>query len=233
MIEEIILTLEELGNPADAEAAQRFFKTGPGEYGFGDVFLGIRNPILRGMVKYYQDLPLSQVSELLQHRYHEARFLALIILVRQFERGSNEVQQHIFDLYLQSTTFINNWDLVDCSCYKILGAYLLDKDPIVLNKLGQSDSIWERRIAIVSTYEFIRKGRFSQTLLLAQTLLLDEEDLIHKAVGWMLREVGNRNNQVMCDFLNQHYQNMPRTMLRYAIEKLPEEIRQSYLRGTI
>lgn len=224
--------LEALGDPEKAAHAQRFFKTGPGQYGEGDVFRGIRVPVLRKVAKEYQTLPLAEVVRLLHSPIHEARFLALVILVRQFARGDASTQKTIYDLYLDNTKWINNWDLVDVTTPHIVGTFLVDRSREPLYRLAHSSSLWERRIAIIATFEFIRHDQFEDTLAIAEILLYDKEDLIHKAVGWMLREVGKRNLNAEEGFLLQHYRTMPRTMLRYAIEKFPEPKRQAYLKGT-
>jgi 3-methyladenine DNA glycosylase AlkD len=225
--------LVSLGTAENAEKAQRFFKTAKGEYGEGDRFLGVRVPILRKVAVEFQQMSLTEVRYSLRSDYHEERLCALFILVRQFERGNQQQQERVCKLYLSETRYINNWDLVDSSAYKILGAYLLKRDRAPLYKLVVSNSLWERRIAIIATYYFIKNGQFEDTLEIAQHLLNDDEDLIHKAVGWMLREVANKNQGTTERFLNKHYKNMPRTMLRYAIEKFPETLRQAYLSGKV
>jgi len=230
---EIQKKLSSLGDSHTVFFLQRFFKTAPGEYGEGDLFRGIRVPTLRKLAKEYQGLPLAEAEELLHSSYHEDRLLALLILVRAYLRGAAPVKEEIFDLYLTNTKFINNWDLVDTSAAQIVGDFLWDKDRDVLYRLARSSDMWERRIAIIATFHFIRRCEFSETLEIARLLLSDREDLIHKAVGWMLREVGNQNLKVEEGFLTDHYQRMPRVMLRYAIEKFPEPKRQNYLRGEV
>ncbi len=220
-------------DPDIASHSRRYFKTGPGEYGEGDVFLGIRTPDLKKTAKLYKDTDPATVSALLKSRYHEERTVALLIWVYQFQNGTPEAQQRIFETYLAHTRWINNWDLVDISAYKIVGAYLYDKDPAILFSLAQSRSLWERRIAVIATLAFIQKNRFNETLSLAEMLLHDHEDLIHKAVGWMLREVGKRDMQLLLAFLNPRYKLMPRTMLRYAIEKFDKPLRKKFLSGEI
>lgn len=222
--------LEELADPAIAVHSQRFFKTGPGGYGEGDQFRGIRVPVLRTVARRFDKIPLDEAERLLHAPFHEDRLTALLILVRQFGRKHAD-HQAIYDLYLGNTAHINNWDLVDSSAPQIVGAFLADRPRHILDELAQSPSLWERRIAIMATQHFIRLGQFDDTLRLARALLHDGEDLIHKAVGWMLREVGNRNLAVEEAFLAEIYQTMPRTMLRYAIEKFPEEKRKKYLIG--
>jgi 3-methyladenine DNA glycosylase AlkD len=226
---------------ADAEIAKSsawFFKTGPGEYGEGDRFRGIRVPTLRKLAKEYRALSHAGVLEVLQSPWHEDRLLALLIWVDQYRRGDEARRQLIFDDYLAHTAHINNWDLIDSSAEHIAGAHLFAKGqhkaPIeLLTTLARSPSLWERRIAIMATFHFIRKGEFGETFRIAELLLHDRQDLIHKAVGWMLREVGERDLAAEEAFLLPRYKAMPRTMLRYAIEKFPEERRQGYLRGTL
>jgi 3-methyladenine DNA glycosylase AlkD len=225
--------LKSLGSREQAEVSRRFFKTGPGEYGEGDVFLGIKVPVLRQLAKEFVDLPLNEVNKLLTSRIHEERLLALLMLVRRFERGEDSIRQQIFDLYLNNTSTVNNWDLVDSSAPYIIGPFLMKKSRVLLYRLAKSKSLWERRIAIMSTFHFIKNGEFSETLKVAEILLADPEDLIHKAVGWMLREIGKRHLQTEERFLKKYYQKMPRTMLRYAIEKFPQAQRQRYLTGQI
>ncbi|NTV46484.1 MAG: DNA alkylation repair protein [Chlorobiales bacterium] len=230
---EIHHRIEQLADPEHAQILQRFFKTGPGQYGEGDIFIGIRVPALRALAKEFKDTPLKEVRTVLQSAIHEERLLALLMIVNFFPKGADAKQKLIYDLYLKNTRFINNWDLVDLSAHHIVGAYLHNKDRAPLYKLVRSNSLWERRISIISTYHYIRKNEFADTLLLSKCLLNDTHDLIHKAVGWMLREVGKRHLATEEDFLNQHYKTMPRTMLRYAIEKIPESKRLAYLKGNI
>ncbi len=230
---EITKELERLNDDQAAAHAQRFFKTAPGQYGHGDVFRGVRLPSLRNFARTYRDLPVSEIRKLLRSNYHEDRLLALIILRRTYAKGDESVKAKIFDLYLKHTKFINNWDLVDCSAEHIVGPFLQQKDRRLLSDLAKSNSLWERRIAVLATFHYIKQREFSETLKIARILLNDDEDLIHKAVGWMLREVGNRDLGAEEKFLKAHYRRMPRTMLRYAIEKFPEQKRQRYLKGTI
>ncbi len=232
MIEEIRSTLKGVGSRERAAFLQRFFKTGPGEYGEGDIFLGIRVPEVRKVAKRYRDISQGEVKSLLTSPIHEERLLALLILVGQFSRGSCAEQEYIYNLYLNHTRYINSWDLVDLSADKIVGTFLMEREREPLYTLAQSKSLWERRIAIMSTFHFIKGNDFTETVQLAAILLRDEEDLIHKAVGWMLREVGKRHLPTEETFLKSHYREMPRTMLRYAIERFPEEKRQRYLQGT-
>ena len=226
-------SLHNHANEADIEVLQRFFKTGPGDYGEGDVFIGVRVPIIRRVAKEHQALPLREATTLLKSRIHEERMLALMILMLQYKMGTPDDTARIYDLYMAQTAHINNWDLIDVTAPHIVGAYLRDKPRAPLYTFARSQSIWERRIAIISTLHFIKHSDFSDTLAIAEILRHDTHDLIHKAVGWMLREVGNRDLQTEEAFLNKHYRTMPRTMLRYAIEKFPEPERQHYLKGRI
>ena len=225
--------LLQLANEQIAEHSQRFFKTGKGEYGEGDIFLGIRVPLLRKLVKKYGGISITEVRRLLSSKFHEERLLAVLMLVQLFKSGDESVQKQVYDLYLENTEFINNWDIVDISASNIVGAHLYEKDKAPLYDLVQSKNLWERRISIISTFYFIRQNEFDDTLKLAKILLNDKEDLIHKAVGWMLREVGKREIEFEEEFLQEHYKIMPRTMLRYAIEKFPETSRKMYLRGEV
>ncbi|MES9851295.1 MAG: DNA alkylation repair protein [Candidatus Thiodiazotropha sp. L084R] len=231
--EQLRQKLVSLASPEIAAHSQRFFKTGKGEYGAGDQFLGIRVPLLRQQVKTFQSISLTEVVRSLKSVYHEERLCALLILVRKFERGDAAQRDRVYKLYLNNTRYINNWDLVDSSAYQIIGAYLMERDRTPLYELVASDSLWERRMAIIATYCFIKDNQFHDTLALSKELLNDKQDLIHKAVGWMLREVGNRDRKGEQQFLNKYYKVMPRTMLRYAIEKFPESLRQKYLKGDI
>jgi 3-methyladenine DNA glycosylase AlkD len=223
--------LQTLGDAATAAQSIRFFKTGPGQYGEGDVFLGIRVPILRKLAKELIDTPLDETVELLQSPFHEARMLALLIWIYQAKRGDKTLP--LYRAYLANTNRINNWDLVDVSAEHSVGAHLFTRNRKPLYKLAQSNSLWERRIAIISTFYFIRRNDFDDTLGIADILINDSEDLMHKAVGWMLREVGNRDRTTEEAFLLPRYKKMPRTMLRYAIERFPEPLRQKYLKGAI
>ncbi|MEO0374667.1 MAG: DNA alkylation repair protein [Cyanobacteria bacterium P01_A01_bin.17] len=225
--------LRRLADPIGATQSQRFFKTGKGEYSEGDQFLGIRVPVLREQAKIFEGTPLPEIQNLLESPFHEERLCALLMLVRKFTKGTPEEQTHIYTLYLENTQYINNWDLVDLSAYHIVGPYLEHRDRHPLHKLAHSKSLWERRIAIISTFHFIKNNRFEETLGISEQLLNDSEDLIHKAVGWMLREIGKRDLETEEAFLKSHYKQMPRTMLRYAIEKFPEPKRQKYLKGFI
>lgn len=226
--------LRSAADSGDAKHLQRFFKTGPGEYGEGDVFIGVRVPALRQLVRELAALPLPEVAKLLRSPVHEERLLALLLLVRAYQGGDADTRQAVFELYLASTRFINNWDLVDSSAEHIVGAHLADgADGSLLRRLALSDSVWERRIAIISTFHSIKRGHFGETLRIAEMLIDDRHDLIHKAVGWMLREVGKHDQAAEEAFLHQHCRTMPRTMLRYAIERFPEPLRQRYLCGEV
>ena len=225
--------LLQLANKEIAEHSQRFFKTAKGEYGAGDIFLGIRAPVLRKQVKKYRGISIAEVYKLLHSKFHEERLLAVLMLVQLFKTADVEEQKQIYDLYLRNTEFINNWDIVDISAGNIVGAYLHQKDKALLYRLVYADNLWERRISIISTFYFIRQNEFDDTLKIAEILLNDKEDLIQKAVGWMLREVGKREIEIEEEFLQEHYMKMPRTMLRYAIEKFPETRRKMYLRGEV
>lgn len=226
--------LRALASPETATILQGFFKTGKGQYGEGDVFLGIKVPVLRALVKEHRDAAnLDTVAQMLGSKYHEERLFALLLLVQLHQRGDEAQQQAAFDLYLGNTRHINNWDLVDLSAQYIAGRHLENKPRKVLYQLARSKLLWERRIAIISTHHFIRRDDFADTLKIAEMLLKDEHDLMHKAVGWMLREVGKRDLGAEEEFLKLHYGDMPRTMLRYAIERFPESKRQNYLRGKV
>jgi 3-methyladenine DNA glycosylase AlkD len=229
--EDIHDRLQQLADPDDARFLQGYFRTGPGEYGEGDRFLGIRVPVLRKLVREYRGLPLDAAAELLRSPWHEARLLALLLMVDAYGRGTAQAREAIHRLYLESTAYVDNWDLVDTSAPGIVGAHLEAGDRGLLERLARSDSLWERRIAIIATQHFIRGGDFGTTLRIAEMLVDDGHDLIHKAVGWMLREVGNRDRAAEEAFLRRHHRTMPRTMLRYAIEKFSPELRQAYLRG--
>lgn len=246
--------LRKVSQPEKREVYQRFFKTGKGEYGEGDIFIGVTVPNSRKVAKRHKDLPLNKIQKLLQSKIHEERLVALLILVEQFEtaikinNSPNKPEQSaspfktrslkaerakIVKFYLKNTKHVNNWDLVDLSAHKIVGAYLFDKDRKILFKLAKSISLWERRIAVIATFYFIHNNDFKDALKISKTMLNDKHDLIHKAVGWMLREVGKKDRDIEERFLRKHYKIMPRTMLRYAIERFPEPLRQKYLKGTV
>jgi 3-methyladenine DNA glycosylase AlkD len=229
--ETIRTELQSLSDPAKALVLARFFKTGPGDYGEGDMFYGVTAPKVHRVVKAHRNAPEREVRKLLRSRFHEERITALLILVDQYRRGNDAQKKGIYDLYLASTAHINNWDLIDLTAQHIVGAYLDGRDTSVLTRLALSQNLWERRIAMLSTYHFIRKGDCSEALRIAELLLHDPHDLIHKAVGWMLREVGKRCSlEAERRFLDAHAAAMPRTMLRYAIERLPERLRLHYLK---
>jgi 3-methyladenine DNA glycosylase AlkD len=225
--------LKGLSDSSYAAVSRRFFKTGPGDYGEGDRFIGVRVPALRRLSKKYSPFPCELSARLLKSPVHEERHLALFLLMQRYQTGQERLKEEIYRLYLGHTAYINNWDLVDTSAEHIVGHYLLEKDKGPLHRLAKSASLWERRIAIVATFSYIKIKHFEDTLTIAAILLQDEHDLIQKAVGWMLREVGKRDQTVETAFLNVHYKAMPRTMLRYAIEKFPEPLRQDYLKGTL
>ncbi|EKE00882.1 MAG: DNA alkylation repair enzyme [uncultured bacterium] len=225
--------LRALACPIKTMTLQRFFKTGKGEYGEGDKFLGIVVPKQRQLAKTHCDLSLADLKILLASSIHEERLTTLLILVLQYKNADIRQQKQIYNFYFANIAGINNWDLVDLSAPQIVGHYLLDKDKNFLHKLITARSLWKRRIAIVATWHFIRNNYFKETLALTKKSLSDKEDLIHKASGWMLREIGKRDFAVLDNFLREHYQNMPRTMLRYAIEKHPEKLRLDYLHSRV
>lgn len=226
----IIKDLEKQKDKKRAVALSRFFKTDKGQYGEGDIFIGITLPVQREIVRKYRDLPLPEIQKLLKNKIHEYRSTALCILNYQYTKSDAKIKKKIVDFYLKNTRYINNWDLVDISCHGILGDYYLNnKGKEIFYKLAKSRNLWERRIAIISTFEFIRNNKFNNSLKIAEILLNDQEDLIQKAVGWMLREIGKRNLKVEYGFLDKHYKVMPRTMLRYAIEKFSEDKRKYYM----
>jgi 3-methyladenine DNA glycosylase AlkD len=220
--------LREAADPADAEGALRYFKTAPGEYGHGDRFLGVRAPALRRISKECDGLTLGDLGKLLDSEWHEERSLALLAMVRRYGRHADE-REALYALYFEKLGRINNWDLVDVSAADIVGAHLRERSRAPLRKLARSESVWERRIAIIATHHFIRRGEFEETLRIAGLLLRDRHDLIHKAAGWMLREVGERDGAAEEVFLDRHAAEMPRTMLRYAIEKFSEPERRKYM----
>lgn len=222
-----------LANPADAKFLQGFFKTGPGQYGEGDKFLGLRVPALRRLARDYAELSREDVLRMLASPWHEERLLALVIMVDAYESGDATERRLVHRDYLANTRYINNWDLVDASAGGIVGAHVDAGNIDLLVRLARSKDMWERRIAIVSTFYFIKRGELGPTLVIAELLLHDSHDLIHKAVGWMLREVGKQDRKVLDGFLREHYHGMPRTMLRYAIERHPEDVRKKYLAGLV
>lgn len=230
LLSQITKELTRFKDPEKAVFLLRFFKTGKGQYGEGDVFLGITVPQQRKIARKYRDLPLGDIQNLLANKLHEIRLVALFILVLKYKKSDGKGKKEIADFYLKNAKRVNNWDLVDSSAGYILGDYLLDKNKTVLYKLARAENIWERRIAIIATQGFIRNNKFEDTLKIAEILLGDKHDLIHKAVGWMLREVGNRDLKTEVKFLDKHYQKMPRTMLRYAIEKFEKSKKEFYMK---
>jgi 3-methyladenine DNA glycosylase AlkD len=225
--------LRDLARPVVALHAQRFFRTAPGEYGAGDEFLGIRVPVLRNLARTYRDLPDAAVRSLLRSRFHEERLLALLMLVDRYRRADAKRRIAIYRLYVANLDYVDNWDLVDSSASQIVGAHLESRSRAFLYRLARSRDLWRRRVAIMATFHFIRLGEFEATLGLAAILIGDREDLIHKAVGWMLREVGNRDRATAERFLAAYYRDMPRTMLRYALERFPARRRRAYLAGSV
>jgi 3-methyladenine DNA glycosylase AlkD len=221
--------LKTLASSEVAAASARFFKTGPGEYGEGDLFIGVRVPALRKVARDFRELSLAEIELLLRSRVHEERLLALLILVLSVGKCSESHRKSVYEFYLKNTSFINNWDLVDTSAPVVVGGYLKDKSRKPLHSLAKSTNLWERRIAIIATQHFIRVEEFGDTIAISQLLLHDKEDLIHKAAGWMLREVGARDEKVLKGFLDEHGAIMPRTMLRYAIEHFSDDDRKRYL----
>ena len=221
--------LRKVSTPERARSNQWFFKTAPGEYGAGDRFLGVSVPHIRALARVYRDMSLTHLARLLQSPWHEERLLALLVLVGQYARGDDPTRRSIHRLYLRNTRWINNWDLVDSSAAQIVGAHLAKGDRRLLHRLARSRSVWERRIAMIATFHYIRQGDVVDALAVAALLRDDEHDLIHKAVGWMLREIGKRERRAEERFLTRYARRMPRTMLRYAIEKFPPSLRRKYL----
>ena len=228
---------EEIRSLADKERAihsKKFFKTGKGEYGYGDIFLGVRTPQIRSIAKKNISISTTEMKTLIKSKYHEERLLGLIILANKYSKDKDEkVRNQLYKIYVSSFKYVNNWDLVDVTCPHVIGKHLMDKERSILYSWARSEDLWTKRIAIVSTHWFIRKNDLDDTFKIAEILLNDEHDLIHKAVGWMLREAGKRDLEKEEIFLKKHYKSMPRTMLRYSIEKFPEPKRQKYLKGTI
>jgi len=223
-----------LANKEIAQHSLRFFKTDKGEYGHGDLFLGVRAPQIRLIAKKHIDISITDMKTLIQSKYHEERFLGLIILVNKYAKTKDKKNRNqLYKIYVSSFKYINNWNLVDVTCPHVTGKHLIDKDRTILYKWAKSEDLWTKRIAMISTFYFIRKNDLDDTFKIADMLLQDEHDLIHKAVGWMLREAGKRDIKKEETFLKKHYKTMPRTMLRYSIEKFPETKRQKYLKGTI
>lgn len=231
MLNQLKTELDFFADKEKAKILQGFFKTGEGEYGEGDIFLGIKVPVQRKFAEKYFSLPLLKIQELLNSKIHEYRLTALLILIKKYNKSNEQEKANIFNFYLKNTQNINNWDLIDLSAPHIVGNFLQDKKRKVLYDLAESKNLWKKRIAIISTFNFIRKNEFQDTLTISEILLNDKHDLIHKAVGWMLREIGKRDLETLEKFLKFNYKKMPRTMLRYAIEKFPEEKRRRYLKG--
>jgi 3-methyladenine DNA glycosylase AlkD len=229
MLNQIKKELLRLGDSERAKQLSNYFKIGKGQYGEGDVFLGISVPQQRKVAKRYADLSMEDLQELLRSEIHEQRFTALLILVSKYRQADSTNKKKIFDFYIKNSGYVNNWDLVDLSAPKIVGDYLASRDRSILFQLARSSSLWERRIAVLATFTFIDKNDFEDAFSIAKLLLFDEKDLIHKAVGWMLREIGKRDQEVLEEFLDEYKSRMPRTMLRYSIEKFSEDKRKHYL----
>lgn len=225
-------TVRKQSNPEKGKFLQRFFKTGKGEYAEGDIFAGITVPVSRKISRQFKNLSLNDLSKVIKSKIHEERLIALFILVGRMQKANEKEREKIYKFYLKNLKYINNWDLVDLSADKIIGEYLFDKKRELLFKLVKGN-LWERRIAVLSSFNFIKKNDYSTTLKICKLLLTDKEDLIHKATGWMLREIGKRDLKTEEDFLKLYYKKMPRTMLRYAVEKFPERKRKSYLLGRV
>ena len=229
---QVEFALKQIANPDKAAFFPRFFKTGKGEYGEGDKFIGVVVPDQRKIAKRFQSLPQAEITKLLDSKFHECRLTGLFILVGQYEKSQTAKQQkEIYEYYVRKLDRVNNWDLVDGSCHKIMGPYLFEKSRKPLLKLAKARNLWKNRVAIVTTYYFIKRDDLATTLEISEILLNHEHDLIQKAVGWMLRELGKQNEAVLSGFLKQHAANMPRTMLRYAIEKLPKTKRDKLMAG--
>jgi len=230
-IAEIRNAVRALADPKRAAVLQGFFKTGPGQYGEGDVFVGLTVPQTRSLIRRFHPADDRAIAGLLRSRIHEERLLALLLLVERYRKGSDADRGRVFALYVKNFDRINNWDLVDASAEHVIGPHEVGRAQLL--RWARSKHLWTRRIAIVSTFHAIRRGRFADTLAVAAALLADEEDLLHKATGWMLREVGKRDVAALETFLRRHHRKMPRTMLRYAIERFPEPRRKAWLRGTV
>ena len=224
--------LTSIANDEKAKIYSRFFKTGPGEYGEDDIFIGLTVPEQRAIAKKYYDLSIKDLQKLLSSKIHEHRLTALFILMHKYEKSDEKGKEEIFNFYLKNTKHINNWDLIDLSAHKILGDYILNNQQFkkIIYKFAKSNSLWEKRIAILSTFILIKNNKFEDTLKISEVLLNDRHDLIHKAVGWMLREVGKKDQKVEEDFLKKHYKKMPRTMLRYAIERFDKKKKEFYMK---
>jgi len=221
--------LHSLASPLRAKSSARFFKTGPGQYGEGDIFIGVNAPTLHALARSFRGLPLAEIEVLLHSTIHEERMLALLVLVQVAAKTDDDRRKTIYDFYMTNTQYVNNWDLVDASAPAVVGGYLKDRSRKPLVQLAKSKSLWERRISIVATQHFIRADDYQDTLKISRLLLADKEDLIHKATGWMLREVGKKHEPALVAFLEDHATEMPRTMLRYAIERLSAEQRRQFL----
>ncbi len=230
MLKQLQNKLNQLNNPTQAKTLQHFFKTAPDQYGAGDIFLGLTVPQQRIIAKQYSSLKLIDIKKLLYNKIHEYRFTALLILINQYEQGDKNTKEKIYNFYLKHSKQINNWDLVDLSAPKIIGDYLLNKNKTKLYQFAHSKNLWQKRIAIVATLKFIKQYKFNPTIKITKILLNDNHDLIHKAVGWMLREIGKYNQQLLENFLIQHFKQLHRTTLRYAIEKFSEKKRLNYLK---
>ena len=231
IIAEIQNKLESLSTPEKKEHLPRFFKTGKGQYGEGDKFIGVVVPDTRNIAREYKNISFADVTQLLHSQYHECRLCALLILIEQFKKANQTDKEKIVDFYLSQTKYINNWDLVDLSCKDIVGEYLVNKeDRSILYKLADSSLLWDQRIAVVSTFAFIRRGDLKDIFALAEKLMEHKHDLMHKAIGWMLREAGKKDIKALCNFLDKWHKTMPRTMLRYSIEKLSAEERANYMK---
>jgi 3-methyladenine DNA glycosylase AlkD len=237
MLSQLLDEIKSKSNPEKAKVYQRFFKTGKGEYGEGDIFLGLTVPEQREISKKYTSLSLSKIKKLIDSKVHEHRLTAILILVNKYQESfkekNEELKKEIVNFYIKNSKKINNWDLVDLSAPNILGNYLLEKDKKVLYSLAKSKNLWEKRISIVSTLTFIKNNSFGDTLKISEILLKDKHDLIHKATGWMLREVGKKRKEILIDFIKTNYEKIPRTTLRYSIERFPKKEREDILRGKI
>ena len=233
MLNKLISELQSHANPEKAKLYQRFFKTEKSQYGEGDIFIGLTVPEQRTIAKKYQDISLPKLQQLIKSKIHEHRLTALLILTYKYKKSKEKDKEEIFNFYLKNLKHVNNWDLVDLTAPNIVGEFLLDKDKKPIYQLVQSNSLWEKRIAIISTLYFIKHNQFEDTLAISELLLKDKHDLIHKAVGWMLREVGKKDKRVLDNFLKQHYKEIPRTALRYALEKHPEDERKKWLKGEL
>lgn len=235
LVEQIKAALADKAIPEKAAFFPRFFKSGPGEYGEGDKFLGVKVPEQRKIAKsVFKEISLKEISTLMKDPYHEVRLTGVLILVYKYQKIKNEEDQKaIVDFYLDHLPWVNNWDLVDSSCHHILGHYYLDRDKSLFYELAEKDHLWSQRVAMVTSYYWIKRGRYEDALILAEKFISHPHDLMHKAVGWMLREIGNQDYEVEYEFLKKHYRQMPRTALRYAIEKFDEEVRQDFLKGRV